>query len=124
MNRVYFVLLVGLLGVCGCKSSQPAAGSGERFTLSGNSPFWTVEISTEGITFEELGKQIVAYPYKPSVRAGDRINFVFAKDASGNDRRIRISLTKSPCLDRMVGGEQPYQAEVELDGKTYLGCGK
>lgn len=120
----FYILLLAIIGLAACKTSQAVPDSGERFSLSGNNPFWTAEISTSGIVFEELGKTAITYPYTPSVRAGDRINFVLAKDQAGNDRRIRISLTETPCMDRMAGGKQPYQAEVELDGKLYLGCAK
>ena len=120
-NGVLFALL--LLACFSCKTTQPSGNN--VYTLSGNNPFWSAEISKTGIVFEELGKDKIAYPYKDGESSGDRTIFLTNKVIDGSKSWLKITLVKKPCTDYLAGSkESPYQVELDRDGIIYYGCGK
>ncbi|MCH2081836.1 MAG: hypothetical protein MK226_05560 [Saprospiraceae bacterium] len=95
------------------------------FTLSGNNPFWSAEISKEGIIFEELGREKVHYPYVKGETSNDRTIYLSSKKINGEKNWLKITLIKKTCQENLAGTKKfPYQVEIEKDGRTFYGCGK
>ncbi|MCI5081771.1 MAG: hypothetical protein MRY78_08770 [Saprospiraceae bacterium] len=119
----YLSVLSIILFFASCKTTNNSAGS--LFTLSGNNPFWTAEITKSGIIFEELGVGKVTYPFRESENSGDLTIFLTSKMINGEKNWLKITLVETPCQDYLAGSKRlPYKAEVEKDGKIYYGCGR
>lgn len=118
-------LIFACLGFLFTACSTTKQSGSQLFTLSGNNPFWSAEISEGGITFEELGREKVSYPYVKGETSNDRTIFLTSKKINGEKNWLKITLVKKPCQENIAGTKKlPYQVEVEKDGRTFYGCGK
>jgi len=93
-----------------------------EFRARGNERFWNVEVTRKGITFADLGRSLkLVFPYaKPKLSDG-RWRYVSA--IKGDEKHtIVVDIERERCNDTMSGAYFSLLAEVEMDGRTYLGC--
>jgi uncharacterized membrane protein/heat shock protein HslJ len=96
---------------------------GIAFRASGNEPFWDVQISESGIIFAELGKPKIIFPYAiPESHGFQRV--YASKTEEPTQHHIQISVTEKRCIDTMAGEHFSFAAQVNLDGRSYMGCAR
>lgn len=94
------------------------------YRCTGTEPFWSIDITENGITFQSPDFGPVTYPFVPPVTSGDAIEY-FSSLGSGNDQRnLKIILKPGSCSDGMSDIVYPYSVEAELDGQKLRGCAK
>jgi putative lipoprotein len=91
------------------------------FVLSGNEPFWAIDIRRDGIVYrspeEPKGRK---YPYAATRSAGE---LFYATRLPGNPGSVlEIDITPKRCVDAMSGEIRSYEAKVVLDGRELHGC--
>lgn len=120
------VLLLFLLpfGFSGCKTSDPLAGAGDRYSCTGNNPFWKLDISTEEISFVFLSGEKEVFPYKAPVTSDNRKLFVTSREVDDGKSWLKISIEESSCFNSVAGKKFPFKVEVDKDGELFYGCGE
>lgn len=99
-----------------------------RYVLSGNEPFWSLEIIPESlIRLNRMSREAQAYPYSEPVLS--EIGRITRWHTSDQNRDLHITLIEMPCRDTMAGFRYPWRASVILqpeDGNTVRlsGCAK
>ena len=81
-----------------------------------------MDILRSGIVFSDFGRSVkLVFPYaKPTVSDGQwRYVSIIEGD---EEHRIVIDIERDGCNDTMSGAYFSLLAEVEVDGRTYLGC--
>lgn len=93
-----------------------------EFRARGNEPFWGVDIATAGITFSDFGRSLkLSFPYVgPDVSPG-RWRYT-ATTLDDGEHRITIDIEQDVCNDSMSGAYFTFAAEVDVDGRPYVGC--
>lgn len=76
------------------------------------------------ITFAEMGKEKVFFPYKDAEIQGDLTVFKTFIQEGRSSSRLIISIKEETCMDAMSGESFPYSVKVEKDGETLTGCAK
>jgi len=92
-----------------------------EFRAHGNEPFWAVTISTTEIVFQQPDEPTrIRFPYAPSsLREGKRIF-----SSATPEHRLEVALEERRCRDGMATALFPLTARVQLDGRTFEGCGQ
>ncbi len=91
----------------------------KKFNCIGNEPFWHLEITENGMRFEELDSQKQNFPYKAPKIDGNVLIF----ESKNEEMAIRVKLKKEKCSDSMSDSEYSYSVNVVLDkDKVYKGC--
>ena len=97
--------------------------TGMAFLASGNEPFWNVEISENEIAFSQLGQPRIAFPYAPPHLSGT--SRIYRSSTKGHPpHHMEITLHEKRCIDSMSGEHFSFAAQVNLDGRKYMGCAK
>ncbi len=93
-----------------------------EFRARGNDPFWGVDIATTGITFSDFGRSLkLSFPYVgPDVSPG-KWRYT-ATTLDDGEHRITIDIEQDVCNDSMSGAYFTFTAEVDVDGRPYVGC--
>lgn len=91
------------------------------FFLSGNEPFWAIDILRTGIVYrspeEPKGR---TYPYAATRSAGE---LFYATRIEGTPGSIlEIDIEPKRCVDSMSGEIGSFEARVKLDGRELHGC--
>jgi len=93
-----------------------------EFRARGNEPFWGVDILRSGITFSDFGRSLkLVFPYAKPESSDGRWRYV-SVIRGDEQHRIVIDIERERCNDTMSGAYFSLLAEVEMDGRTYLGC--
>lgn len=96
---------------------------GVDFRASGNEPGWYLELrrgdSLHLVYDYGEGELTVAAPQPEVQREQERV--VYESETPEHD--LRMTIEAEPCVD-MAGTEYPQTVTVELDGKSYRGCGR
>jgi putative lipoprotein len=103
----------------GARCAQPVFDG--DFVVSGNEPFWAVEIRSDGITYRspEMPKGRT-YPYAVTRAAGQP---VYATRIDGpSASMLEIEIKPKRCVDSMSGEIRSFEARVVLDGRELHGC--
>lgn len=102
----------------------PALGAGdaavpERYLARGQEPGWSLELDGEAIAWRPLdGPESV---YSHADRQGDARAFAVAATLDG--ATLSLTAERRVCRDTMSGMPHPDTVVVEVDGRTYRGCG-
>ncbi len=93
-----------------------------EFRARGNEPFWHVDVSRKGIAFSDVGRSLkLVFPYAKPEFSDGRWRYVSAIEGD-EEHTIVIDIEREQCNDTMSGAYFSLLAEVEMDGRTYLGC--
>lgn len=123
LKLLFLSLTMAMLAACTPKTSPTVSKAGTNdwpgLRCSGTEPFWSVNIQSEGITWEAMGEMPLKYPAVDVYEKADK-SLTWATK-SGNST-LTIVLIPGACSDGMSEIEYPFQARVTLDGKEYQGC--
>ncbi len=92
---------------------EDARVRGAVFRGTGNEPSWVLEILADRIVFNEPFADRRAIVPRPTA------TFESVTEA----HRLQGRIEQRECLDSMSGDRFEAQVEVQLDGRTYRGCG-
>jgi len=129
----YYCLLLFLalsLPACGPGTKPIASSRGmslqqaPAFRCTGTEPFWSIDISESGITFQTPDAGPVTYPFTPPINKGDVIEFFTSLGSGGDQSTLKIILRPGTCSDGMSDTVYPYSVEAALDGRSLRGCAK
>jgi uncharacterized membrane protein len=102
---------------------EDARARGVEFRASGNEPAWVWELLADRMVFVgAYGADRVTTPRVDAASASTETGAVYRGVA--DNRRITVHVLPGPCVDTMSGELTAATVQVELDGKTYRGCGK
>lgn len=92
----------------------------KKLTLraSGNEPGWQVEVSSQGMKLQRMGKEPVALPYLEEQLPEGR----FSLSSEGNNQRLDLWIAPQYCVDDMSGTVSHLKAELRIDQDVYRGC--
>jgi|TARA_R100000501_G_scaffold7881_2_gene16391 peroxiredoxin/uncharacterized membrane protein len=129
----------GLPGDTADAASVPEAGSGNEveqagadamdaelkaegvaWVARGQEPGWIIRL-TPGETIEveaDYGEVTATLPAPDAAPSGQ---FALARTTGGTS--FALSTTEQPCTDTMSGRPYPQTVQMQLNGKTYRGCG-
>lgn len=101
---------------------EDARARGVQFRASGNEPGWTWELLADRMVFVgAYGAERVT-----TSRADGAANTAQGAVYTGitGSHRLTARVLPGPCVDTMSGDPSASIVVVELDGKTYRGCGE
>jgi len=102
---------------------EDARARGVEFRASGNEPGWVWELLADRMVFiGAYGAERVTTPRSSAPSGTTLEGAVYAGVAQG--RRLTARVLPGPCVDTMSGDQSASTVVVELDGKTYRGCGE
>jgi uncharacterized membrane protein len=94
------------------------------FRAAGNEPFWSVEISKQGLAFAEMGQDDrILFPYSPPTFFGEQIIYR-SQIGSHEPRSIVVRLDRESCSDSMADATSSFTATVTIDNRTLSGCAR
>lgn len=117
--------LVALAGLIACASNQasegPAAGGpGPGYRAAGNEPFWLLRFGETTMDFTNLGDPDTVSVTRPPAE-GLADGWRFSATSGGQPFTVRVEDLR--CNDSMSGRPFPHTVEVNVNGRTYTGCG-
>jgi putative lipoprotein len=102
---------------------EDARARGVEFRASGNEPGWVWELLADRMVFiGAYGAERVTTPRSKAPSETPPEGVVYAGVAQAH--RLTARVLSGPCFDTMSGDQSGSNVEVELDGKTYRGCGE
>lgn len=112
-----------------CTENRPASvvesarREGVEVWATGNEPGWNLEIFPDRIVFVTgYGAEKVETPPVEAEIDAEAARTVYR--AETDLHTLTVVLRDADCVDSMSGEELPLTVSVELDGTTYLGCGR
>lgn len=90
----------------------------------GNEPFWQLQVSeAEGIIeFHELGvERTLNFPFVPLVETDSATVYASVNPETGDN--IELKVFDEACGDSMSENKYRFKVAVEVNGKTFRGCG-
>ena len=128
----YFALFLLALTASACTPAiQPTSSSRGlastapvSYRCTGNEPFWSLDISPEGIVFQSPESPPVTYPYTASKNNDGSLEFNTSLNTSTAKSTLKVVLTPGDCSDGMSDIQYPYSVEVVRDGQRLRGCAK
>lgn len=101
---------------------EDARARGVEFRASGNEPGWTWELLPDRTVFVAgYGTLRVATP-RPSPQSGPTPGET-VHAAITDAHRLTVRIRDTACVDSMSGERYGATVEVDLDGRSYRGCG-
>ncbi|MDH4047259.1 MAG: MliC family protein [Gammaproteobacteria bacterium] len=98
--------------------------SGVDFRAAGNEPGWYLEIrNSDSLKFVyEYGQNELLAPAPAPIEdpASRQVTYAVQNDAYS----LIVRIIGAPCIDSMSGDQFESHVVVDLDGKTYQGCGR
>jgi uncharacterized membrane protein len=102
---------------------EDARARGVQFRGSGNEPGWVWELLADRMIFVgAYGADRVTTSRVDTPSASSQGGAVYLGVAE--NRRMTVRVLPGPCVDTMSGDLITSTVQVELDGKTYRGCGE
>ncbi|HEY7542621.1 MAG TPA: MliC family protein [Methylomirabilota bacterium] len=102
---------------------EDARARGVQFRASGNEPGWVWELMADRMIFVgAYGADRVTTSKVDAPRASTRDGAEYLGVAGS--RRMTVRVLPGPCVDTMSGDLAASTVQIELDGKTYRGCGE
>ena len=128
----YFALFLLALALSACNPALQPASSGRgvsatapvKYRCTGTEPFWSIDISSEGIVFQSPESSPVTYPYTAAQNNAGSIEFNTSLNTNTESSTLKVVLTPGNCSDGMSDIQYPYSAEVVRDGQRLRGCAK
>jgi putative lipoprotein len=101
---------------------EDARARGVEFRASGNEPGWVWELLSNRMVFVgAYGADRITTSRVDAPNASTQGGAVYLGVAES--RRMTVHVVPGPCVDTMSGELAMSTVQVELDGKTYRGCG-
>jgi len=101
---------------------EDARARGVEFRASGNEPGWVWELLSDRMVFVgAYGADRMTTSRVDAPNASTQGGAVYLGVAES--RRMTVRVVPGPCVDTMSGELTMSTVQVELDGKTYRGCG-
>ena len=102
---------------------EDARARGVEFRASGNEPAWVLELMADRMVFVgAYGTERVTTPRTGGSGASTPGGAVYSGAVEGH--RLTARVLPGPCFDTMSGEQSASNVEVDVDGKTYRGCGE
>ena len=102
---------------------EDARARGVEFRGSGNEPGWVWELLPDRMVFVgAYGAERMTTSRVDAPNVSTQGGAVYLGVAEG--RRMTVRVLPGPCVDTMSGELAASTVQVELDGKTYRGCGE
>jgi heat shock protein HslJ len=97
-----------------------SAGHAASFVARGNEPFWRIEFTEEGISFQDMeGKTFTVSP-KPESETANGVE-TFRAEVEG--KPFSLTITDKICVDTMSGMPHPKTVAVAHGERKLSGCG-
>lgn len=101
---------------------EDARARGVEFRAFGNEPGWVWELLSNRMVFVgAYGADRMTTSRVDAPNASTQGGAVYLGVA--DSRRMTVRVVPGPCVDTMSGELTMFTVQVELDGKTYRGCG-
>jgi uncharacterized membrane protein len=102
---------------------EDARARGVEFRACGHEPGWVWELLADRMVFIGAdGAERVTTSRSEASSAPTQGGAVYV--GVGEAHRLTARVLPAPCIDTMSGDESASTVVVELDGKTYRGCGE
>jgi uncharacterized membrane protein len=102
---------------------EDARARGVQLRAAGNEPGWVLELLPDRMIFiGAYGAQRVTTSRAEGASTATQEGTVYTGIAGSH--RLTAHVLPGPCFDPMSGDQFESNVEVELDGKTYRGCGE
>ncbi len=102
-------------------AATPASSAGtDTFRGRGNEPFWSVEMTSEAITFRPMEGDAMTVAPVPAPRQDGNAEVY---EATAGGEAFSLTITDKVCADTMSGMPFPKSVTVALGAKTFTGCG-
>ena len=102
---------------------EDARARGVEFRASGNEPAWVLELMADRMVFiGGYGTERITTPRTGGSGASTAGGAVYSGAVEGH--RLTARVLPGPCFDTMSGEQSASNVEVDVDGKTYRGCGE
>jgi putative lipoprotein len=85
---------------------------------AGHQPFWTLDLTHQGMLLSGAEKQPLALPYLEEQLPDNRLSFT----SEANGQHLELWITPQRCLDSATGTVSHLSAELRLNGKLLRGC--
>jgi uncharacterized membrane protein len=123
----FYALLLGLYSatnpVATANSTLVAQTRVEEFVVRGNEPFWSVNISRNGIIYSTPESPNRRYPYTPPISAAGRPpDLVRVYRLNGQPSGLLVIKKVDSCSDTMSDIVYPYSATLILGNRVLDGC--
>lgn len=89
-----------------------------QLRASGNEPFWSILLSSQGLLLNQIDQASVALPYIEEQLADGRLII----SSQANHQNLQLWLSPNTCIDSMSGAIHHLTARLQIDQQTYHGC--
>lgn len=103
---------------------EEAKLNGVDFRAAGQNPEWYLEITYDrNILFvTDSGKKKYEFPFvQPETNESD---FTRIYESKNNSQRFKVTIVELQCRDASSGEQFPTSVTVNMNGKSYRGCGR
>jgi uncharacterized membrane protein len=90
-----------------------------HYRLSGNEPFWGLELVDTTAVLRRMGAPDQIWNRVRTESSGVGFRYVGESEKTGS---VEVSLLEEPCRDSMSGAFHGYSASVSVAGETLIGC--
>jgi uncharacterized membrane protein len=94
--------------------------SNSLFRARGNEPFWSVDVTPQGVKFERPDQPTVTFEYQPLEKAADGGRRFAAENSDG---KLTLTLTPGACSDGMSDVAYGWNATASFGDQMLKGCG-
>ena len=101
---------------------EDARRRGVEFRAVGNEPGWHLEVRGEQnlLFVGDYGATRVMFTEIVTTEDTEQLYY----EAQDDGNRINVTVTETFCTDTMKGNEFPYTVLVQLNSRSYQGCGR
>ena len=111
MKRLSTLLLAGLLA--GCMAPPPAPPA--PFLAHGTQPSWSLIIDSQQVTFIGADQSVLRDPTPQPI--------ITASGSTYSSPRIQVTIVHAQCRDGETQRIYPDRVRVDVDGRSFNGCG-
>ena len=100
---------------------EDARRRGVEFRAVGNEPGWHMEVRGEQnlLFVGDYGATRILFTEIETTQDQEQLHYM----AHGEGNRINVTVTETFCTDTMKGEQFPYTVVIQLNGRSYQGCG-
>ncbi len=101
---------------------EDARRRGVEFRAVGNEPGWHLEVrAEENLLFVgDYGTTRLLFDKPETTEEGDLRHY----RAEANGESIDVTVSETLCVDTMKGEQFPYTVLVQVNGRSFSGCGR
>ena len=109
----HFFALAPLALLAGCMAPPPAPPA--PYLANGTQPSWSLIIDSQQVTFIGADQSVLRDPAPQPV--------ITAAGSTYQSPRILVTLVHAQCRDGASGQIYPDRVRVDVDGRSFNGCG-